>query len=192
MLTKGAPSAADASDASGRRPQTGDIHALGDPSGSYDAIVMPFVLTLLAAPEQALDNCRRMLRPGGEIIIVSHFQSRHLVIAQLERWLAPRVAGLGLRAGFPDRADRRLGPEPSRPHGPDRDLGRSARCLQARACAQAAGWRVIVIHCCTTSLAACGDKEFRMLEIKGVSRRFGPRRLSTTSILRSLPGALSA
>ncbi len=81
--------------------RTGDIHALADPAGSYDVIVMPFVLTLLARPEQALDNCRRMLRPGGEIVIVSHFQSTGPALAGLERWLAPRIAGLGLRPDFP-------------------------------------------------------------------------------------------
>ncbi len=71
------------------------------PGCSYDAIVMPFVLTLLAAPSRPLDNCRRMLRPGGEIIIVSHFQSMNSTLAGIERWLAPRVAGLGLRPDFP-------------------------------------------------------------------------------------------
>ncbi len=81
--------------------KSGDIHELGDPCGSYDAIVMPFVLTLLAAPERALDNCRRMLRPGGEIIIVSHFQSMDPTLAGLERWIAPRIASLGLRPDFP-------------------------------------------------------------------------------------------
>jgi phosphatidylethanolamine/phosphatidyl-N-methylethanolamine N-methyltransferase len=81
--------------------EAGDIHDLAHPSLSYDAIVFPFVLTLLSAPETALDNCRRMLRPGGEIIIVSHFQSRTPWIAAGERWLAPRIAWLGLRPDFP-------------------------------------------------------------------------------------------
>jgi phosphatidylethanolamine/phosphatidyl-N-methylethanolamine N-methyltransferase len=81
--------------------QKGDIHEIAHPAASYDAIVMPFVLTLLEGPERALENCRRMLRPGGEIIIVSHFQSTSPRLAQLEQWLAPRVAGLGLRPDFP-------------------------------------------------------------------------------------------
>ncbi len=81
--------------------QAGDIHVFGQPPAIYDAIVMPFVLTLLEEPERALDNCRRMLRPGGEIIIVSHFRSEHHALAGLERWLAPRVAALGLRPDFP-------------------------------------------------------------------------------------------
>jgi phosphatidylethanolamine/phosphatidyl-N-methylethanolamine N-methyltransferase len=81
--------------------EAGDIHALRHPDRHYDAIVMPFVLTLLAAPEAALTNCLRMLKPGGEIIIVSHFQSESPTIARIERWLAPRISSLGLRPDFP-------------------------------------------------------------------------------------------
>lgn len=87
--------------------EVGDIHALAHAAQSYDAIVLPFVLTLLSAPETALDNCRRMLRPRGEIIIVSHFQSRTRWLAAAEAWLAPRVAALGLRPDFPvERIER--------------------------------------------------------------------------------------
>ncbi|MCA3564794.1 MAG: class I SAM-dependent methyltransferase [Methylocystis sp.] len=81
--------------------ETGDIHTIGHPDQSYDVIALPFVLTLLSAPERALDNCRRMLRPGGEVIIVSHFQSEAAWIASAERWIAPRIASLGLRPDFP-------------------------------------------------------------------------------------------
>lgn len=83
------------------RLEQGDIHTLAHPTGSYDAIVMPFVLTLVQSPETALDNCLRMVRGGGEIIIVSHFQSRTGWIAAIERRLAPLIAGFGLRPDFP-------------------------------------------------------------------------------------------
>ncbi len=89
----------------------GDIHDLGDPSGAYDAIVMPFVLTLLAAPERALDNCRRMLRPGGEIIIVSHFQSQTRRLLDSKDGLR-RASPVSAAAGFSDRAHRGLGRAP--------------------------------------------------------------------------------
>jgi phosphatidylethanolamine/phosphatidyl-N-methylethanolamine N-methyltransferase len=79
----------------------GDIHTLQHPDNHYNAIVMPFVLTLLAAPEEALTNCLRMLKPGGEMIIVSHFRSDRPAIANLERWIAPRISSLGLRPDFP-------------------------------------------------------------------------------------------
>ncbi|MGL4637488.1 MAG: class I SAM-dependent methyltransferase [Beijerinckiaceae bacterium] len=81
--------------------EVGDIHTLEHPEQTYDAIVFPFVLTLVSNPETALDNCRRMLKPGGEILVVSHFQSRTPWIARFEQWLAPRIAHIGLRPDFP-------------------------------------------------------------------------------------------
>jgi phosphatidylethanolamine/phosphatidyl-N-methylethanolamine N-methyltransferase len=81
--------------------EMGDIHVVRHPDRSYDAIVMPFVLTLLASPEDALSNCRRMLRPGGEIIVVSHFRSETPILAGIERRLARRMGALGLRPDFP-------------------------------------------------------------------------------------------
>jgi phosphatidylethanolamine/phosphatidyl-N-methylethanolamine N-methyltransferase len=81
--------------------ETGDIHELRHPDQCYNVIVLPFVLTLVSNPEKALDNCARMLKPGGEIVIVSHFQSKAGWIASIERWLAPHLASLGLRPDFP-------------------------------------------------------------------------------------------
>ncbi len=81
--------------------EVADIHTMPHPDESYDAIVLPFVLTLVAEPERALDNCRRMLKPGGEIIVVSHFRSRQPVLAAVEQGVAPLIAGVGLRPDFP-------------------------------------------------------------------------------------------
>jgi ubiquinone/menaquinone biosynthesis C-methylase UbiE len=81
--------------------EAGDIHVLPHPNERYDAIVLPFVLTLVARPEVALDNCWRMLKPGGQIVIVSHFRSRSPLIARFEQWLAPLIARAGLRPDFP-------------------------------------------------------------------------------------------
>lgn len=79
----------------------GDIHVLDHADESYNAVVMPFVLTLVESPEKALDNALRMLQPGGEIVIVSHFRSQSPAIAAFESWVAPLIAGVGLRPDFP-------------------------------------------------------------------------------------------
>lgn len=78
-----------------------DVHTMDHADESYDAIVFPFVLTLVSSPETALDNCLRMLKPGGEIIIVSHFRSRNRYLAAFESAIAPLIAGVGLRPDFP-------------------------------------------------------------------------------------------
>lgn len=78
-----------------------DVHSMDHPDERYDAIVFPFVLTLVSQPEAALDNSLRMLKPGGEIIIVSHFRSRNRYLAGFESAVAPLIAGVGLRPDFP-------------------------------------------------------------------------------------------
>jgi phosphatidylethanolamine/phosphatidyl-N-methylethanolamine N-methyltransferase len=83
------------------RLELADIGQFGREPCSYDVIVLPFVLTLLQAPEPALDNCLRLLRPGGEIVIVSHFRSHSPLLAALEEASAPLVRRFGLRPDFP-------------------------------------------------------------------------------------------
>jgi phosphatidylethanolamine/phosphatidyl-N-methylethanolamine N-methyltransferase len=92
--------------AGGHHPQVraldiADIHALPYDGASFDSVSFPFVLTLVANPEQALSEAARMLRPGGEILIVSHFQSQTALGRALERALAPACARIGLRPDFP-------------------------------------------------------------------------------------------
>jgi phosphatidylethanolamine/phosphatidyl-N-methylethanolamine N-methyltransferase len=81
--------------------EQGDAHVIAHPDASYDAIVMPFILPLLAQPERALGNALRMLRPGGSLIIVSRFRSRRQWLADIEARLAPLLAPIGLRPDFP-------------------------------------------------------------------------------------------
>jgi len=94
--------------ASGAYPQIRDIrvmdaHALDYPDASFDCVVAQFVITLVADPERVLSECARVLRPGGEIILVNHFYSERGAVAALERWSARYVGSIGLRPDFPLR-----------------------------------------------------------------------------------------
>lgn len=40
-------------------------------------------------PELALDEARRVLRPGGRILLVEHVLSERPLVARLMRWLDP-------------------------------------------------------------------------------------------------------
>lgn len=78
-----------------------DAHELRFPDASFDCAVAQFVITLVARPEQVLSECARVVRPGGEIILVNHLYSERGVAAAIERWCARPAGALGLRPEFP-------------------------------------------------------------------------------------------
>ncbi len=67
----------------------------------FDCVVAQFVITLVAEPERVLTECARVVRPGGEIILVNHLYSETGVKAAIERWFARPSRALGLRPEFP-------------------------------------------------------------------------------------------
>ena len=78
-----------------------DAHSLGYPDASFDCVVAQFVITLVEDPERVLSECARVLRPGGQIILVNHLYSEHGLAAAIERLLAQKARKLGLRPEFP-------------------------------------------------------------------------------------------
>lgn len=92
--------------ASGRYPQVEDLHVmdateLAFPDASFDCAVAQFVITLVENPERVLDECARVVRPGGQIILVNHLYSERGVGAAVERLFARVSRPLGLRPEFP-------------------------------------------------------------------------------------------
>jgi phosphatidylethanolamine/phosphatidyl-N-methylethanolamine N-methyltransferase len=78
-----------------------DAEHLSFPDASFDVVVATHVISTVPNPEAALDECARMLRPGGEMILLSRIGAnaglRHLVEAMLQ----PIVRRLGWRTEFP-------------------------------------------------------------------------------------------
>lgn len=84
---------------------------------SFDAVVAPYVITVVPDPRRTLDEIARVVRPGGEIILVNHVRKETGPIAAIESWLANHAERLGWRPDFPwsiigdwadARADMRL------------------------------------------------------------------------------------
>ena len=91
---------------SGRYPFVKDVlcmdaHAMTFADATFDCVVAQFVITLVADPERVLSECRRVVKPGGRIILVNHLYSETGVAAAIERWTAKKVRALGLRPEFP-------------------------------------------------------------------------------------------
>lgn len=77
-----------------------DAEHLSFPDASFDAVVAMHVISTVPHPVMALDECARVLRPGGEIILISRVGAdtgmRHIV----EMLLQPIVHRLGWRSAF--------------------------------------------------------------------------------------------
>jgi phosphatidylethanolamine/phosphatidyl-N-methylethanolamine N-methyltransferase len=92
--------------ASGRYPHVKDLlvmdaHDMAFPDATFDCVVGQFVITLVEDPERVLGECVRVLKPGGQIILVNHLYSERGLAAAVERLLAQKARKLGLRPEFP-------------------------------------------------------------------------------------------
>ena len=78
-----------------------DAEHLSFPDASFDVVVANHVISTVPNPEAALDECARMLRPGGEMILISRIGAEHGLRRLVETLLQPIVRRLGWRTEFP-------------------------------------------------------------------------------------------
>jgi phosphatidylethanolamine/phosphatidyl-N-methylethanolamine N-methyltransferase len=77
-----------------------DAEHLEFPDVSFDVVVAQYVITTVPNPEATLDEFARVLKPGGEIILVSRVGAEAGLRRALERWFAPAARKLGWRTEF--------------------------------------------------------------------------------------------
>lgn len=77
-----------------------DAEHLAFPDESFDVVVAQYVVTTVPNPEATLDEFARVLKPGGEIVLVSRVGAEAGVRRALERWFAPAARQLGWRTEF--------------------------------------------------------------------------------------------
>jgi phosphatidylethanolamine/phosphatidyl-N-methylethanolamine N-methyltransferase len=80
-----------------------DACRLAFADATFDVVVAPYVLTVLPRPEASLDEWARVLKPGGEIVLVNHIGAAGGPQAWIEARLAKNSAALGWRPEFPWR-----------------------------------------------------------------------------------------
>jgi SAM-dependent methyltransferase len=98
-----------------------DVHALPFADASFDAVLMFHTLTYAEQPARALEECSRVLRPGGRLVLLCLNQHRqHEVTARYgERHpgFSPRaVRGLLSAAGLEVRTSEIATREAKKPH----------------------------------------------------------------------------
>jgi phosphatidylethanolamine/phosphatidyl-N-methylethanolamine N-methyltransferase len=67
---------------------------------SFDVVVAQYVITTVASPEATLDEFARVLKPGGEIVLVSRIGAEEGLRRSLEHWFQPAARKLGWRTEF--------------------------------------------------------------------------------------------
>jgi len=78
-----------------------DAENLAYPEDSFDVVVAQYVVTAVPDPEKALDEFLRVLKPGGEIIILTRVGAEAGLRRSIEHWIAPAARKLGWRTQFP-------------------------------------------------------------------------------------------
>jgi phosphatidylethanolamine/phosphatidyl-N-methylethanolamine N-methyltransferase len=78
-----------------------DAERLAFPDASFDVVVAQYVLNTVPHPEATLDEFARVLRPGGEIVLLNRIGAETGPRRAVERCLMPLVRRLGWRSEFP-------------------------------------------------------------------------------------------
>ncbi|MCA9688545.1 MAG: class I SAM-dependent methyltransferase [Myxococcales bacterium] len=74
----------------------GDAQELPFADDSFDSVISSFVFCSIPDPLLGLREARRVLRPGGRLLLLEHVLSERPVLRQLMRWMDPiasRISG---------------------------------------------------------------------------------------------------
>ncbi|WP_144300130.1 class I SAM-dependent methyltransferase [Elioraea rosea] len=78
-----------------------DAEAMAFPDASFDAAVAMFVASVVPNPRRMMAEMRRVVRPGGTILLVNHFLAPHMGLRRgVERAVAPFSRALGWHPDF--------------------------------------------------------------------------------------------
>ena len=78
-----------------------DASALELPNASFDVALAPYVMSVLPHPAAALDEMWRVVRPGGQLVVMNHFAAEKGWRVGLETAMDGAAAWLGWRPKFP-------------------------------------------------------------------------------------------
>ena len=77
-----------------------DVCSLNFADQTFDAVCAQFIITLVPQPERALSEFLRVLKPGGQIILINHFGAPEGPVAKMEEIIAPLVNKIGWSSSF--------------------------------------------------------------------------------------------
>jgi phosphatidylethanolamine/phosphatidyl-N-methylethanolamine N-methyltransferase len=72
-----------------------DAEQLAFANGSFDTVVAMYVMTVVPDPERVMSELARVVKPGGQVLLVNHFSQDDGVRGFVERRMAPFADQLG-------------------------------------------------------------------------------------------------
>lgn len=78
-----------------------DAGSMAFADNSFDVVTAMYVMTVAPDPQAVFAELCRVVRPGGEIILVNHFSHEEGWRGRIEKMFAPHAARLGWRPEFP-------------------------------------------------------------------------------------------
>ncbi|GGE39738.1 SAM-dependent methyltransferase [Agaricicola taiwanensis] len=78
-----------------------DATQTGFADASFDMAVAMYLITVVPDPEGVLQEMARLVKPGGDVILVNHFVAEEGVRAKIEKGIAPFSHSLGWHPDFP-------------------------------------------------------------------------------------------
>lgn len=80
-----------------------DAERMEFPDASFDVVVAQYVVNTVPNAEAALDEFARVLKPGGEIVLINRVGAEAGPRLVFERWFQPMARRLGWQSDFPWR-----------------------------------------------------------------------------------------
>ena len=78
-----------------------DASALQFQEAAFDAVLAPYVISVVSDPRRVLAEMKRVCKPGGRLVVVNHFLSRNPLKASVEKALTPLSVHVGFRLDTP-------------------------------------------------------------------------------------------
>ena len=78
-----------------------DAGALEFPNAQFDVALAPYVMSVVPNPARVLDEMWRVVRPGGQMIVMNHFAAERGPRAMIEAAMEKFSGWLGWRPQFP-------------------------------------------------------------------------------------------
>jgi phosphatidylethanolamine/phosphatidyl-N-methylethanolamine N-methyltransferase len=78
-----------------------DATVMDFPQNEFDSAVATYTISAVPDPVGVLREMRRVVKPGGNIVVLNHFRSDRRVMGRLEDMVAPVCTRLGWKSNLP-------------------------------------------------------------------------------------------